>query len=135
MKKLGIPLAALIATGAALAQSSGQPLTGGVGLEERERMMQRYGDYTMHLGFAEVGGPYVADVAVTVQDESGKVVLSSVADGPFLFAKLPPGSYRVTADFGGRAQTRTIRVGTHAGPIHYFRWGGGSEASVSAGPR
>ena len=47
----------------------------------------------------------------------------SVTDGPFLFASLPPGLYRVTVDLGGQVSTRTIRVGSDAGPIHYFRLG------------
>ena len=38
-------------------------------------MMQRYRDYNLHLGFAEPDGKFLAGVAVTAQDESGKVVL------------------------------------------------------------
>src|SRR5262245_25871114 len=98
MKVFGVPIVPLVAVftaGTVLAQSGAPTLSGGVGHDERERMMQRYRDYNLHLGFAEPDGSYLAGVAVTAQDEGGRVVLASVADGPFLFASLQPGSYRV----------------------------------------
>jgi hypothetical protein len=130
-----LPLAAIFA-GAALAQPDAQTLTGGVGLDDRERMMQRYRDYNLHLAFAETSGPYLAGVQVTARDEQGEVVLSSTADGPFLFTRLPPGSYRVTADFGGQARTSTIRVGDDAGRRgRRLRNRGAADASVAQDPR
>ena len=40
---------------------------------------------------------YLAGVKVTARDANGCIVLADFADGPFLFANLPPGTYRVTA--------------------------------------
>jgi hypothetical protein len=128
-----VPLVAVFAAGVVLAQPGAPTLSGGVGHDERERMMQRYRDYNLHLGFAEPDGSYLAGVGVTAQDENGRVVLTSVTDGPFLFASLPPGSYRVTVDLGGQLSTRTIRVGSDAGPIHYFRLS--ERAETAARPR
>jgi hypothetical protein len=129
MKVFGVPvvpLVAVFAAGVVLAQPGAPTLTGGVGHDDRERMMQRYRDYNLHLGFAEPDGKFLAGVAVTAQDESGKVVLESVTDGPLLFASLQPGLYRVTVGLGGQVSTRNIRVGSDAGPIHYFRLSDGS---------
>ena len=136
MKVFGVPivpLAAVFAAGLVFAQPAPPQLSGGVGHEERERMMQRYRDYNLHLGFAERDGSYLAGVAVTALDDRGKVVLSTVAEGPFLFASVPPGSYRITAELGGQAHTRAIQVGSDAGPIHYFRWVTGTDLSLSPG--
>jgi hypothetical protein len=133
----GVSIATLagLATGAAFAQSMPGTLSGGVGVEEREQMMQRYGEYNLHLGFAEQSGQYVAGVQVTARDASGAVVLSEMTEGPLLFAKLPPGAYRVTASFGGVERTRVIRVSDGPGPIEYFRWPEAVDVSASAGRR
>lgn len=128
-------LAALATGAAAFTQSMPATLSGGVGVEEREQMMQRYGEYNLHLGFAEQSGEYVAGVLISVRDANGAVVLSGEAEGPLLFAKVPPGAYRVTAAFGGVAQTRVIRVSDAPGLIAYFRWPEGTDVSASAGRR
>ena len=135
MKVFGVPvvpLVAVFAAGVVLAQPGAPTLSGGVGHDERERMMQRYRDYNLHLGFAEPDGSYLAGVAVTVQDENGRVLLSTVADGPFLFANLQPGSYRITVDLSGQVSTRTIRVGSDAGPMHYFRLRDGAATTAQS---
>jgi hypothetical protein len=69
------------------------------------------------------------------RDANGSSVLSDFADGPFLFANLPPGTYRVTAALAGDAKTRAIRVGHGAASIHYFRWDGVADTSTSVGTR
>jgi len=43
----------LLAAGTAIAQPNPQTLTGGVGVEERAQMMQRYDEYNLHLAFAQ----------------------------------------------------------------------------------
>jgi hypothetical protein len=35
---------------------------------------------------------------------------------------VPPGTYRVVAEYNGDARSRTIQVGNGPAPIHYFRW-------------
>ena len=119
-----ISLVALVAAGTVFAQTTGQTLSGGVALEEREQMMQRYRDYNLHLAFAEQNGQFLAGVRVTVRDAGGNVVVSSVSEGPFLFASVTPGTYTVAAEFRGETKTRMIQVGQGAAPLQYFRWGG-----------
>jgi hypothetical protein len=127
-----IPLVALVVAGTVFAQSNAQTLSGGVAQEEREQMMQRYRDYNLHLAFAEPNGQYLVGVKVTVRDAGGNVVVGGVSDGPLLFASLPPGAYRVTAEFAGKPMTRTVQVGLGAAPMHYFRW---DEVSAPSGAR
>jgi hypothetical protein len=107
---------------AAVAYADVTTVTGGVTLEERTALMQRYGDYNLHLAFAEPDGQYLAGVAVTARDASGNVVFTSVSDGPFVFASVPPGTYRVLAEYNGEAKSRSIQVGSGVSPLHYFRW-------------
>ena len=128
-------LAALATGTAAFAQRVPGTLSGGVGLEEREQMMQRYGEYNLHLGFAEQSGEFLAGVQVSARDENGAVVFSGVTEGPLLFAKVPPGAYRVTASYGGVVRTRVVRVSDAPGPIEYFRWPERGDLSASASRR
>jgi hypothetical protein len=95
-------------------------ISGGVGLDEREAMMQHYGDYNLHLGFARPGGEFLADVKITTQDAKGNILYEGRSDGPLLFAELPLGSYRVTAEFEGATRSQVVKVGRGSGPIRYF---------------
>ena len=71
-------------------------LVGGVGEEEREAMRPEAAHYNVWLVLAERDtGNYLADVKVRVVDGSDNAVVDTVADGPWLIAKLPPGHYRV----------------------------------------
>src|SRR5262245_9098211 len=126
-------LAALATGAAAFTPRMPGTLSGGVGLEERAQMMERYGEYNLHLGFAEQSGEYLAGVQVSARDENGAVVFSGVTEGPLLFAKVPPGAYRVTASYGGVVQTPVIRGSDAPGRIEYFRWPEGRDVSASAG--
>lgn len=128
-------LAALATGTAAFAQRVPGTLSGGVGLEERAQMMERYGEYNLHLGFAEQSGEYLAGVQVSARDANGAVVFAGETEGPLLFANVPPGAYRVTASYGGVARTRVIRVSDAPGPIEYFRWPERGDLSASASRR
>lgn len=95
--------------------------TGGVGTDEQEHLktLEQEG-YNLRLLFAEQGtGAYLADVGVMVRDASGRTVLDTLADGPALVAKLPPGHYEVTAERNGIRQTRTVTVG-RGGQVAFY---------------
>jgi hypothetical protein len=81
-------------------------MTGGVGLEEREIIESWGADYNLKLSFAELSGDYLSDVRVTMQDQNGKNVINMTTNGPWLYVKLPPGTYDVEASFEG--ETRHI---------------------------
>ena len=51
------------------------------------------------------------------------VVYDGVSAEPMLFARLPRGVYRVTAEHAGRAETQAVAVDDTAAPLlHLFDW-------------
>lgn len=101
-------------------------LHGGVGALERQAMEEVRANSNLQLGFAlEGSGAYVADVRVAIHDprQPDRRLLETVASGPWLYVKLPPGSYRVTAEMDRRPQSETVAVDA-GGPREplYFYW-------------
>jgi hypothetical protein len=117
-----IALAVTLAGAPALATTEFDVLSGAIGLDEREQMMKRYDDYNLHLAFARANGEFLADVNVTIEDARGETVFEGVSDGPLFFAALPRGNYRVTAEYDGRAITRSLNVHRQSAPMRYFHW-------------
>ncbi len=88
-------------------------ISGGVGDEDAQRMKQLRAEYPLELMFVARGNPnqYLSAVKVQIADRSGKAVLDTVSDGPFLLAKVPPGRYTITADSEGSTKRQTVQVG------------------------
>lgn len=83
-------------------------LSGGVSEEERDAMRDSAANYNLQVVVAMEGsGAYRAGVPVAVEDSHGDRVLAVVTDGPWLFADVPPGRYRVRTDDG---QEKTVEV-------------------------
>ena len=99
-----------------------QAVSGAVGFEDRQRMLQSYADYNLHLAFAQSDGPYLADVGLSIRSADGQVVWSGFSEGPFFFAQVPGGRYQVNAEFDGRVVSKTIHVRSVPGPMHHFYW-------------
>jgi len=98
-------------------------LTGGVGHDESAAMKAAAKDYPLSMVFA--GGKhnaYLADIKVTIADHANKALLDTVADGPIMLVKLPPGKYAVTAMKDGEALHRTVRVNAHGERQIVFHW-------------
>jgi hypothetical protein len=74
-----------------LAQAGMQPLSSGVGLDNR----QPHPEYPLKLVFAVQSGAFLADVNVKILDETGKEVAKMHSPGPWLFVDLPEGTYKV----------------------------------------
>jgi hypothetical protein len=109
-------------------------LTGGVGTDEREQIGARAGNYNLKLTFAIVNSTqYLGDAQVTIKDAAGKTVLTVQTDGPFFYAKLPPGKYRVSATSGGQTQEKTVTVG-HQGQVQIGMYFKDVPATASAAP-
>lgn len=115
-----IALLAGFSPGASAAEISAA--SGAVGLEDRERMMQTYAEYNLHLAFAQSDGAYVADVALAIRGADGRVLWQGVSEGPFFFARIPGGHYQVTAEYDGKTLTKRINVSATPGPLHHFHW-------------
>jgi hypothetical protein len=98
-------------------------VSGGTGLEDRERLAAALPGYNLKVVTAGAQGEYLADAHVRVFDAAGKAVLDATLDGPWLLARLPPGSYRVTAEIGGeQRRTHTVRVPAAGARELVLRW-------------
>jgi hypothetical protein len=85
-------------------------LSGGTGLDEREALNQVARDYNLKLSFALASGNYLGDVAVEIRDAGGRVAVQAVSEGPWFFAKLPPGRYTVLAKVMDKTQQKAVQV-------------------------
>jgi len=101
-------------------------VSGGIADDWQQAMESQRGQYNLHLLFAQLGtGAYFANIPVQIMDSSGRTVLNAVSQGPFFYARLQPGSYRVTATHGGQAITKTAYVGAGGGGRDLdYRWAG-----------
>lgn len=86
-------------------------LTGGVSDEEESQLKMVEQDYNLRLLLTGIGGAYVSDANARITDSSDRLVLSSDGVGPYLYASLPPGTYKVevTAPQGG-IKTAEVKV-------------------------
>lgn len=97
--------------------------TGGVGADERDALYAATGDYGLKLVFAAKDkSDYLAEVDVKITDAKGEPAFEASDTGPYLFVKLPPGKYSVTATHGGRAQTQRVTVSRGKQTSAGFYW-------------
>ncbi|MDM0077673.1 carboxypeptidase-like regulatory domain-containing protein [Variovorax sp. J2P1-59] len=90
---------------------SGQYVCGGVGSDESVAMRAAMKDHPLSLLFARSSGAYLADVAVTVKNESGATALSLVSNGPICHVDLPAGRYTVEASADGVTKSQVVTLG------------------------
>ena len=113
----GVPLALLLAQPLPLAarttasgietgswREGARFMSGGVGVGEREKMVEMAPGYDLKLSFANHVGHYLSDVKVTISDEHGKQVLNTTTAGPWLYVELPQGKYDVKARYADRTE-------------------------------
>lgn len=100
--------------------------SGGVGKTAQAAMERRYGDYPFKLITARRGerAAYVADVAVSIRDGNGRLLLETATTGPWLMVDLPPESYTLEASFEGRTKTRKLNLSENEDKRLVLRWGG-----------
>jgi hypothetical protein len=86
-------------------------VSGGVSQEERLDMLMLLPEYNLRvLTAAEKSGEYLAAAQVVVRDATGRVVLETVLDGPFLLADLLPGKYELRATYAGKSHVRALTI-------------------------
>ena len=107
------PAAVLAATLTQQQQNGITYINGGVGIEEQAAMKAQRADYNLLLTFAtQQSGAYRSDVQLDLMDAKGTNLLSVANTGPMFFAKLPPGTYRISAAAEGKTFKRTVKVGS-----------------------
>ncbi|HZT20423.1 MAG TPA: carboxypeptidase-like regulatory domain-containing protein [Dongiaceae bacterium] len=100
-------------------------ISGGIAEDQQQDIQSQRGQYNLHLLFAQQGtGAYFSGVGVQVTDASGRTVLDTVSNGPFLYARLAPGRYTVTATHNGDPQTKTAYVPAAGGVDLNYYWAG-----------
>ncbi|ABX19531.1 carboxypeptidase regulatory-like domain-containing protein [Burkholderia multivorans] len=122
--------ACLLTVGAnALAETSTEPIqrngvayiTGGIGEDEVTAFRDVAPRYNLRIMFASKAGHYLSDVDVTLS--SGKSTLLDVhTSGPFLFARVPPGRYTVSAHDRAVQEVRHVVVPARGGVEVRFYW-------------
>ena len=100
--------------------------SGGIGESESAAMKAAANRYPLEVLFAQrnESGAAVYDAGnrLSIRDDGGEQLLSTVSEGPFLLARLPAGRYTLEASRNGDARTRTVTIG----PRHVrvvFEWG------------
>lgn len=87
---------------------------------EIEAMRQAH---NLEVVFALKGsGAYLADVGVRIYHSSGVRVLATRSPGPFFFATLGPGQYRIDAEFNGKTLSKSFTIAQRGRRDLYFYW-------------
>ncbi len=93
-------------------------ISGGVDLDEAERMKQAAGRYPLRVVFSVTGGNYaVADEFILKQGSTPMVTIASA--GPWLLIDLPPGAYTMQARVEGRVFDRAVTVSRRGSTVHW----------------
>lgn len=100
-------------------------VTGGFGLEESNAIKAAMSDYPLVFTFAASDGKraaYVSRVQVVVRDHYDATVLNVESQGPFLLARLSPGTYQVHATYRNQTQSRQVSVIEGKNTRLVFEW-------------
>lgn len=65
---------------------------------------------------------YLADVNINIFDAKEKHILNVSTEGPFLLAKLPNGSYQITAVFNAVMKTKQVMINNNKHTRIVFLW-------------
>jgi len=98
-------------------------ITGGVGLEERSQFLTYRNEFNLRLVYAvRKSGHYLANVETIIADDAGEVLLKVRSEGPFVYAKLAPGRYRIAATFRDETQRRDVTVAPDKATVLQLYW-------------
>ena len=109
-------------------------LTGGVGLDESTAIKSASGQWPLSLVFSvQAGGraQFASDVKLEIHDAKGALALDVTATGPYLLARLAPGSYSLRATLAGKTLTRQVQVKKGASSRVELVWPAGTNQSQS----
>ena len=105
-------------------------VSGGVCEEDRQALRQMTTKDNLQLIFAAKDRDYLSDVTVRIANEKGHEVLNTVAQGPWLFTKLPTGRYTIKATLRGHSQSAVTEVSSKDQTRVYLTWENAIERPV-----
>jgi hypothetical protein len=93
-------------------------VSGGVDLDEAERMKQASGRYPLRVVFSVPGGNYAVPEEFTLMQGTQSMVKIPSA-GPWLLIDLPPGTYKLQARVEDRVLERSVTVGSRGSTVYW----------------
>lgn len=101
-------------------------VTGGFGIDESTALKNAMSSYPLAMTFASGDGrstaAYASQVQVVVRDENDATILNVESQGPFLLARIPPGSYHVFATYNNQTQSRSVTLSESKTTRLVFEW-------------
>ena len=94
-------------------QGQTQFISGGIGKDESEAILQARGSWPLILELAQAADPkarYISDVRIAIKDELNSTVLDTTAEGPYLLVKLPAGKYSLDATYNATTLHRKFNL-------------------------
>ncbi|HET7793394.1 MAG TPA: hypothetical protein VFL64_08415 [Rhizobacter sp.] len=88
-------------------------VTGGAVYEQLPSFQRARSEYPLNIEIYEKAGSrnqFTADAQVKLLDRGGKLLLDARADGPYLWAKVPPGQYKVQTTLNGITKEQRVSV-------------------------
>ncbi|REE21490.1 hypothetical protein B0G71_4665 [Paraburkholderia sp. BL27I4N3] len=111
------------AAGLPVAQNRGIAyVTGGVGQDEVAAMRSVASGYSMRARFSTSTGEFVSGVSVRLSQADGKLIFAATSDGPYLYAQVPPGHYRLSATLNGVERSRRVDIPPRGGVNVAMMW-------------
>ena len=110
------------------AQTQGQTqfISGGIGKDESEAILQARGSWPLMLELTQAADPsrprYISDVRITIKDELNSTVLDTTAEGPYLLVKLPAGKYSLDATYNATTLYRKFNLQEEPGKKVTLTW-------------
>lgn len=104
-------------------------VTGGVGEDEAAALRAVASRYSMRARFTSSSGEFLSGVKVLLSQVNGALVFVATTDGPYLYAQIPPGHYRLSAVSDGVERARDISISSRGGVSVALTWPMGGPGS------
>ncbi|MEJ0062722.1 MAG: hypothetical protein WDO70_05850 [Alphaproteobacteria bacterium] len=85
-------------------------IDGGVSLEERDALGAVRKDYNLLILNTSKNGEFLAADHFMIRSGKGQELLNIADAGPWIYVKLPPGSYKIEASVGGEHQKKNVQI-------------------------
>lgn len=97
-------------------------VSGGVSLDESTALRAQASKWPLTMEFIGAGGEYLSDVKVVLLNSQDQIVLDTLAQGPYLLVRVPPGNYTARVTHTGQSQSRQFNVAGQGGTRLRFTW-------------